>query len=59
MANVRMVWIVPFACIALLLGMSACDDDDGAAEKAGRSVDESMEAMRDAIDEGIEDAEEA
>ena len=35
------------------IGLGACDEDDGAAEQAGKSVDESIEAMRETIDEGL------
>ena len=41
------------------IGLGACDDDDGAAEQAGKSVDESIEAKRETIDEGLEDAKDA
>ena len=41
------------------IGLGAYDEDDGAAEQAGKSVDESIEAMRESIDEGLENAKDA
>ncbi|RUR52663.1 hypothetical protein [Vreelandella populi] len=59
--NVQLVKTLSIAALIALLagGLVACDNDQGPAESAGESIDESMESAGESIEEAGENIQDA
>lgn len=49
--------VIPIACLSLVLGLAACQEENGPAEKVGQKIDMALENVEHKYDAAIKNAE--